>query len=58
MIQRQIETEKNYNEIIEKNNDEIIDLVEKEVEEVENDDGKILMKYQKLALKVFCMKNG
>ena len=35
-----IETEKNYNEIIKKNNDEIIDLVEKEVEEVENDDGK------------------
>ena len=29
-----IETEKNYDEIIVKNNDEIIDLVEKEVEEV------------------------
>ena len=35
-----IETEKNYNEIIKKNNDEIIDLAEKELEEVENDDGK------------------
>ena len=36
----QIETEKNNNQIIKKNNDEILDLVEKEVEEWEDDDVK------------------
>ena len=45
-----IETEKNYDEIIEKNKNEIIDLAEKELEEVENDDGKNIDEISKISL--------